>query len=591
MYEAFFGFHRRPFSTTPDVACCFLSEEHAALFVELSRCVNSRRGIAILTGEAGMGKTLLCEKLRSEWENRGRAIFLSNSQFETRRALLQAMLFELGQPYGGMSDQELRLELTSLLRQGVDRGLGHLLVLDEAHQLDTRIFEEIRLLSDLAKDNRPLLQVVLAGQPVLEEKLAEPVLAALNQRIACQVQLAPLSQSESEAYVEYRIRWAGGVCHKLFQPEALRLIAKACQGIPRNLNQCCDHALLLAYVADLEAVDTAIVSDALTDLQQLPLQWNTTGIVEKSFASISSPALSNDLPEENSFPDLDPDASFEFGGEAIPMAAPQPEPVNEVEVIARQADNQASPQVPIGDAYSSGSFEIPAPTKGSIRSLNLPSAALPEPAEEIVHDYYAAIDAGKTPPKKISVPAAPTVTPVRAVQKPSAPMPKTRTNPLPDLDLPVGRPQELIEHLLPLIEESQAEDQAEAETELIPASGMELINPHWKIPMIPAITVSSAGTVIVQDDLEQSIGNLVVEIGREFLQAGEKLPPSKLREERSATLRRTIDGLEKLTRFDIIEPETEPLARAKETRQTPIPKPNYQQLFTRLRRRQLKSDD
>jgi type II secretory pathway predicted ATPase ExeA len=275
MYEAYFNLQKRPFSSTPDSSCFFAPESIQELFDELILRAESGQGIGILTAPAGTGKTLLCRRLASELVSRWTPVLLANSNFPTRRALLQSILFELGQRYSGMEEQELRLSIFGALRELTLAGRGAIVIVDEAHLLSDRLLEELRLLASLAEGELPLTRVILAGQPSLEERMIEPALEALNQRVACHVYLEPLTRRESIEYVEYRIEWAGGICSQVFTDTALESIAKCAGGLPRCLNQLCDHALILAYVQEQPRVTREIVEEALLALRQLPLRWNT----------------------------------------------------------------------------------------------------------------------------------------------------------------------------------------------------------------------------------------------------------------------------------------------------------------------------
>ena len=278
MYEAYFNLQKRPFSSTPDASCFFAPESIQETFDELILRAESGQGIGILTAQAGTGKTLLCRRLAAELASRWTPVFLANANFPTRRALLQSVLFELGKPYSGLEEQELRLAVYAALRDLTLAGRGVVLIVDEAHLLSDRLLEELRLLASLAEGRLPLARVILAGQPLLEERMLEPALEALNQRVACHVYLEPLTRRQSIEYVEYRIEWAGGICSQVFTETALESIAAGAGGLPRCLNQLCDQALLLAYVQEQARVTRECVDEALSTLRQLPLRWNTPDV-------------------------------------------------------------------------------------------------------------------------------------------------------------------------------------------------------------------------------------------------------------------------------------------------------------------------
>ncbi|MBC7821379.1 MAG: AAA family ATPase, partial [Planctomycetaceae bacterium] len=232
------------------------------------------QGIGVLTGEAGLGKSLVGLRLAFELQPSFATVFLGHSAYATRRALLQAILFELNRPYDRKAEQELRLELTAALKSLRSEKQGFVLIVDEAHRLSVPLLDEVRLLTLLAESGNPLARVVLIGDRELEERLADPELAAFNQRVSCQVDLAALTQVKSLEYLSAHLESAGGEAEEIFTEEALVFLAKAADGVPRCLNHLADHALLLAYVTERRPVSAEIVREALDDLKQLPLHWN-----------------------------------------------------------------------------------------------------------------------------------------------------------------------------------------------------------------------------------------------------------------------------------------------------------------------------
>ena len=421
MYESHFHFDRRPFAATPDPGCCFLSPTQSPLFQTVGRCIDNGQGIAILTGSAGIGKTLLVQVLLAEATTRFTGVYLGTGQFPTRRALLQAILYELGQPYGGMTDQELRLELNTTLRNLITQRDGLLLILDEAHLLSDRLLEEVRLVADLAQHGVPLTRVVLSGNPEFEERLTSPSLAAFNQRVACHVALETLTQQESISYLEHRVSWAGGQAEQIFERSALQLMAQASDGVPRCLNQLADHALSRAFHAGTALVTESIVRQALAEVQHLSLRWNPSALHERKqrpvtdvpapqpgpSATAQSRSIEESVPAEVlefGAPDESQTTCFEFGaGDSTPVveqaavprpAAPRPacsaaptvhpstvetEPVETEPEETADDDGPplfawlAKPAEPVprnaGDGFSSSSFTIPTRARG--RSLTV----------------------------------------------------------------------------------------------------------------------------------------------------------------------------------------------------------------------------
>lgn len=275
MYEEFFGLTQRPFSAVPYADDFVGIPPLRDALDSLVHCVSHSRGIAVVTSGPGMGKTLLCKRMASLLDDVYRVVYLSVSSGDSRQALLQAVLFELGVDYVGLSEQEARLQLIQTARKKQAAGRGLLLIVDEAQLLSPRLFEELRTLADYAPEGKPLFQLVLCGQFELEEKLADPGLSAFNQRIGAHICLDPLSLEQSASLIIERFKACGvSDIQAILTTGALELICRASDGNLRCLGQLVDHALLLAYAEGQQQVDGRIVRAALEDLKELPLHWN-----------------------------------------------------------------------------------------------------------------------------------------------------------------------------------------------------------------------------------------------------------------------------------------------------------------------------
>jgi type II secretory pathway predicted ATPase ExeA len=610
MYESFFGLNKRPFSATPDATCCFLTKAAATAYGELRRCVEHGQGIGILTAPPGTGKTLVCRKLVAELGGRFQTAFLGTGNFSTRRALLQALLYELHQPYSGMAEQELRLEFLSAVRAFVPQFAGLLLILDEAHVLNERLLEEIRTLADLSLDGNPLVRVVLSGQLPLEERLTSSTLEAFNQRVAAQVSLDVLSRSETLEYIAYRLKWAG--CEtSVFSPEALDLIARACDGLPRSINQLCDHSLLLAFVADAPQVEATTVREALADLKQLPLHWNVAVLPEAREIHDAHPvSTDHDEDEEQELeaaefetqaPETMTDAvSFEIGADVDPRADTQQasEPTILFESAAAAAPAANTTGEPVVREQDGGAefLEFALSPLGDLGGS--PAAETREKfefAEELVSDRYAALDAGRSyiPPaaavsaKPIApAPPEPVELPRPAVDRQShAAHPIARPQgevhfresfsvSLPALD--AHRPDQLIDSLLPLVEQAQ-QLSVGPDIDVAPDANLEIARQFAE----------------EQESLEEEIGSSVLELCIETQEAMSKrfdaIPetPVPLDDFPAPRLNHTIDNRPRVSRFDIVEPEL-PGANSQSGRagSGAVPPPNYKMVFSLLRRRQ-----
>ena len=274
MYDGCFGLSRRPFASAPQTDHYFPAAAIEGARTTLARCIQRGEGAGLVIGPSGTGKTLLCLLLAEQFRRSFHVVMLASGRLSTRRALFQAMLYELGQPYRGMDEGETRLAVVDYLMAGDGSPHGMVLLVDEAHTLPLRLLDEIRLLTNLARSGQPIVRLVLAGAPVLEERFANPKLDSFSQRLSARCYLEALNGTETENYIQSQINAAGGRGEQVFPAETCQSVFQAAGGVPRLVNQVCDHALLLAYVAGREQIEPANVEEAWGDLQQLPTPWN-----------------------------------------------------------------------------------------------------------------------------------------------------------------------------------------------------------------------------------------------------------------------------------------------------------------------------
>ena len=302
MYEASFGLDRRPFSSVPQTDQYYPATTIESSRRTLDRAVQRAEGVGLVVGPAGTGKTLLCQMLAEQFRQSFQVALLWSGRLSTRRALLQAILFELGQPYRGMDEGELRLALVDYVTTNEDCPDGIVLVVDEAHTLPLRLFEEIRLLTNLAKDNLPLIRLVMVGGPLLEERFANPKLESFSQRIVARCYLEPLTRAETQQYIQRQLSQVGAGDEPVFSTEACRAVHQATDGVPRLVNQLCDHAMLLAFSNGQSRINTGCVEEAWSDLQQLPTPY--AGGYEADASAVIEFGGLDDPPRETTGPPL-----------------------------------------------------------------------------------------------------------------------------------------------------------------------------------------------------------------------------------------------------------------------------------------------
>jgi len=266
MYLRHYGLRDRPFELTANPKYLFLTRQHREALSNLQYGLFSAKAITLLVGEAGTGKTtLLRTALESERCRQVTCVYLNNPRLSRDEFVsLLASRIGLG-PRAAESKAAMLGELEALLIQRRSRGETTALVVDEAQSLDDDMLEEIRLLANIETATEKLLPVVLAGQPEIRDRLNEPGLRQLKQRVALRCEIAPFTVEETAAYIATRIRIAGGEAVKLFTREAVLLIHERSRGIARTINVVCDNALLTGLGLGRRPVDREIVAEVVRD--------------------------------------------------------------------------------------------------------------------------------------------------------------------------------------------------------------------------------------------------------------------------------------------------------------------------------------
>jgi type II secretory pathway predicted ATPase ExeA/HSP20 family molecular chaperone IbpA len=262
MFLDFYGLREQPFGVTPDPNYLYLSRTHGEALGALLDGIKADRGFMALIAEPGMGKTTILYRLLEELRDSARTVFLFQTQCDSRE-FFRYILSELGIKTARMGLVSMHNKLNDVLFSEMLAGRRFILVVDEAQDLEGPVLETIRLLSDFETPHAKLLGIILSGQPLLAEKLAQPALSQLKQRIAVVRRLEPLSAGETASYIEHRLKVAGFSGARLFEPEALALIAEQSQGIPREINNLCFNALSLGEARRSPTISGEIAQEVI----------------------------------------------------------------------------------------------------------------------------------------------------------------------------------------------------------------------------------------------------------------------------------------------------------------------------------------
>jgi len=264
MYCKFYNLKERPFNVTSDPAFFFLSNKHKEALAHLHYGVSQRKGIIVLTGEIGTGKTTICRFFISQLEKNVKTALILNPYFSESQ-LLEAIIQDFGIHSKAKTKLGLIRELNSFLLNESELGNNVVLIIDEAQNLKPGLLEQIRLLSNLETEKEKLLQVVLVGQPELNARLNLHELRQLRQRIMVRYHISPLERDEIKFYIEHRLKMAGLTGQIEFTDEALMGISDFSSGTPRLINMICDRALLAGFASETFKIDSGIINKCLEE--------------------------------------------------------------------------------------------------------------------------------------------------------------------------------------------------------------------------------------------------------------------------------------------------------------------------------------
>jgi general secretion pathway protein A len=269
MYNEFFGLKESAFNVSPDPRYFFLTPVMREALAGLAYGVQRRKGIILLTGEVGTGKTTLLNQLL-DWlrQNHAATAFVFNTRLNVED-LFNYILTDFGISCASRakSDMLIRLNTWLLDRYVAGEPEPAVLIVDEAQNLSLELLEEIRLLTNLETSSEKLLQIVLSGQPELEWKLKDPKLRQLRQRITLRYRTSQLSLSETLSYIEERLRIAGAKGEPIFPPETIESIHEYSRGVPRVINVLCEHALINAFAGREKRVSVDLIHEVAREFE------------------------------------------------------------------------------------------------------------------------------------------------------------------------------------------------------------------------------------------------------------------------------------------------------------------------------------
>jgi general secretion pathway protein A len=265
MFLEYFGLIEQPFGVTPDPRFLHLGPKHREALASLVYGTENNRGFLALVAPPGMGKTSLLFHYLESVRNQARTVFLFHSAGDSRD-LMRYLLTDLGLDSSGKDLPGMHEMLNQVLTEEMRAGRRLILVIDEAQNLDEGVLESVRVLSNFETPWMKLMQIVMAGQPQLAERLARPSMAQLRQRISSVIRLEPLTAEETNVYIDHRLWVAGYAGPPLFTVGARLLISQHSGGIPRNVNNLCFHSMAIASALQKKQVDSHMVREAILDL-------------------------------------------------------------------------------------------------------------------------------------------------------------------------------------------------------------------------------------------------------------------------------------------------------------------------------------
>lgn len=364
MYTDLYGLKELPFALTPDPRFLYFTPSHTEVLANLHYGIESGRGLIVVTGEVGTGKTTLLRWMMKRLDATVMVAYIFNPRLSvTEFYQYLATLFNIGD---WENESDLLIEMGKVLEGRHNRGLRTVLVIDEGHGLSTEVLEEVLLLCNFESDTAKHLQIVLTGQPELREILNQPNLRQLKQRVALRCEITALPNVEETAhYVATRLKVAGAPRTDIFSPGAVDYIFRCSTGIPRNINNLCDNALLNAFASGATIISRGIIEEVAATFDMLPgnghdappIQENAARIFNSSARSELWAAGNGDNNGNGSHTvaasDDRPKAPQSFdqpaNGDRFSLVSPAPEPEISIRKYSRRTDSISIDE--IGSAY------------------------------------------------------------------------------------------------------------------------------------------------------------------------------------------------------------------------------------------------
>jgi general secretion pathway protein A len=287
MYEEFYKLTEAPFALLPDPSFLYLSKDHGMALTLLRYSILNKQGFTVITGEVGAGKTTLINRIMDELDD-GITVGFINFTHNSFGELSEWVLMAYGLEYRNKSKVEIYDDFVKFLIDEYRKGQRVVLIIDEAQNMGPATLEEVRMLSNINAGKDYLLHLIIVGQPELRATLQKPELRQLTQRVSVFYHLGHLSLDEAREYVVHRLECVGGG-PELFSPEAVELVWKEANGVPRVMNTLFDLSLVYGFSAAQDIIDSSIVDEVLSDRHRMGLQAAPEPALPNLTSGLASP--------------------------------------------------------------------------------------------------------------------------------------------------------------------------------------------------------------------------------------------------------------------------------------------------------------